>query len=49
MTKKECVKIQSAEMQFLRNTLNFTLEDRIRNEDVRAKLEAKDINGIISI
>ena len=34
MTKKESGKIQSAEMQFLRNTLNYTLQNRIRNEAV---------------
>ena len=40
----ECGKIQSVEMQFLRNTSNYTLQDRIRNEDIRAELEVKDIN-----
>ena len=49
MTKKESSKIQSAKMQFLRNTLNYTLQDIIRNEDVRVELEVKDINEIISI
>ena len=29
MTKMESGKIQSAEMQFLRNTLNYPLQDRI--------------------
>ena len=29
MAKKESSKIQSAEMQFLRNTLNYTLQDII--------------------
>ena len=49
MTKKECGKIQNAEMQFLRNTLNYTLQARIRNEDIRADLVVEDINEIISI
>ena len=43
MTKKECDKIQSAEMQFLRNAL----QNRIRNEDIRAEVEVKDTNKII--
>ena len=47
MTKKECGKIQSGEMQFLRNTLNYTSQDRMRNEDIRAELEVKDINEMI--
>ena len=47
MTKKECGKIQSVEMQFLRNTFNYTLQDRIRNGYIRAELEVKDINEII--
>ena len=47
--KNECGKIQSAEMQFLWRNLNYTLQDRIRNEDIRAELEVKDINEIISI
>ena len=48
MTKKECGKIQSAEMQFPRNTLNYTLQDRTSYEVIRAKLEVKDINEIIN-
>ena len=47
--KKESGKIQRAEMQFLQNTLNYTLQDRIRNEDIRGELEVKDINEIIAI
>ena len=49
MTKKECGKIQSVEMHLLRNNLNYTLQDRIRNGDIRAELKVKDINEIISI
>ena len=49
MTKKESGKIQSAETQFLRNTLNYTLQDGVRNEDIRAELDVKDINEIIAI
>ena len=47
--KKESDKIQSVEMQFFRNTLNYTLQDRMRNEDIRAELKVKDINEIIAI
>ena len=47
MTGKERGKIQSAEIQFLRNTLNYTLQDKIRNERFRAELEVKDINEIL--
>ena len=47
--KKESGKIQSAEMQLLRNTLNYALQDRTRIEDIRAKLEAKGIIEIISM
>ena len=47
--EKESGRIQSAEMHFLRNTLNYTLQHRIRNEDIRAELEVKDLNEIISI
>ena len=28
---------------------NYTLQDRIRTEDIRAELEVKDINEIIAI
>ena len=49
MTKKESGKIQSAEMQFLRNTVHYTLEDGIRDKGIRAELEVKGINEIISI
>ena len=47
--KKKCGNIQSAEMEFLRNTFNYTLQDRIRNDDIRAELEVKDINEITAI
>ena len=46
MTKKESGKIQNGEMQFLPNTLNYTLQDIIINEDIRAELKVKDINEI---
>ena len=39
-------RIESAEMQFLQNTLNYTFQDRIRNEGIRAE---KRINEIMSI
>ena len=48
MGRKESGKIQSAEVQFLRNTLNYTLQDRIKKEDIRAELEVKDISEIIT-
>ena len=47
-TKKECGKIQSAEIHFLQSTLNYTLQYRISNKDIRAELEVGDINEIIS-
>ena len=37
MTKKESGKIQSAEIQFLRNILNCILQDRIRNKYIKKK------------
>ena len=49
MIKKECCKIQSAEMQFLRSTLNYTdckIEQGMRISG--AELEVEDINEIIS-
>ena len=49
MTEKKSGKVQSAEIQFLQNTLNYTLQNRIRNEDIKAELEVKDINEIIAI
>ena len=36
-------------MQFLRDTLNYRLQDRIKNKDIRAELEIKVINEIIAI
>ena len=41
MIKKESGKIQSTEMQFHQNTLNYTLQERIRNEDSRAETRNK--------
>ena len=46
MTKKGYGRTQSAKMQFIQNTLNYTLQDRIMNEDIRAELEVKNINEI---
>ena len=47
MTKLLCTKIESAQMQFLRITLNYTLQNgRRRSKEVRAELKAKDINTI---
>ena len=36
-------------MHFLRNTLNYTLLERVGNGDIRAELEVKDVNEIIGI
>ena len=46
MTKKESGNIQSAVSS---KYLNYTLQDRMRNEDIRAELEVKDLNEMIAI
>ena len=48
MMKKDCSETRSTEMQFIWNTLNYTLQDRRRNEDVRREIEVKGISTIIS-
>ena len=40
--------LKCAEMQFLRNSLIYTLQYRQRSEHIRAELEGKDMIAIIS-
>ena len=47
--EEEYAKIHRAKMQFVQNTLNHTLQGTERNEDIRAQIEVKDVNAIISI
>ena len=44
MSRKESDKIRVLKCCFVYNIFNYTLEDRLKNEDVTAKLEVKDIN-----
>ena len=45
--KTNAARFKSAEMEFRRSTLTYTLQDRIDNEGIRAELEVEDINEII--
>ena len=47
--KKESGKIQSAEMQFIRNILNYTLQDRIRNKDTNKLINVFFKNEMINL
>jgi hypothetical protein len=45
ISKKDKDKIQAAEMRFLRRVKGCTRADRIRNVDIRAKLNIYNINN----